>query len=195
MSQKNHTEVNPWQTLSTKEIYKNEWMRLREDLVITPGGKKGVYGVVETSPAIGIVPITETLETLLVADSLTGQDAVNTAREFNQRLEFNGVCLTKMDGDARGGAALSIRQVTGKPIKYIGVGEKLDALEMFHPDRMASRILGMGDIVSLVEKTQQNIDDKKAKELEKKLRKSEFTFDDFFDLLGRTDGALCVVGV
>ena len=122
-------------------------------------------------------------EILFVADGMTGQDAVNTAKEFNQRLEFDGVCLTKMDGDARGGAALSIRQVTGKPIKYIGTGEKLDALEMFHPERMASRILGMGDIVTLVEKTQQNIDEEKAKKLEKKLKKAEFTFEDFLDQL------------
>lgn len=122
-------------------------------------------------------------EILFVADGMTGQDAVNTAKEFNQRLEFTGVCLTKMDGDARGGAALSIRQVTGKPIKYIGIGEKLDALELFHPDRMANRILGMGDIVSLVEKTQQHVDEEKAKELEKKLRQAEFTFEDFLDQL------------
>lgn len=122
-------------------------------------------------------------EILFVADGMTGQDAVNTAKEFNQRLEFDGVCLTKLDGDARGGAALSIAQVTKKPVKYIGVGEKLDAVELFHPDRMANRILGMGDIISLVEKTQQNIDEEKAKKLEKKLRKAEFTFEDFLDQL------------
>ncbi|OQY28180.1 MAG: signal recognition particle protein [Candidatus Cloacimonetes bacterium 4572_55] len=122
-------------------------------------------------------------EILFVADGMTGQDAVNTAREFNRHLEFDGVCLTKLDGDARGGAALSIAQVTKKPIKYIGVGERLDAIELFHPDRMASRILGMGDIVSLVEKTQQGIDEEKARKLEKKLRKAEFTFEDFLEQL------------
>jgi len=122
-------------------------------------------------------------EVLFVADSMTGQDAVNTAQEFVQRLDFSGVVLTKMDGDARGGAALSIRAVTGKPIKFVSVGEKLDALEKFHPDRMASRILGMGDVVSLVEKAQQAVDQKKAEKLEKKLRRQEFTLEDFYDQL------------
>lgn len=122
-------------------------------------------------------------EILFVADGMTGQDAVNIAKEFNDRLEFNGVILTKMDSDAKGGAALSIREVTGKPIKFIGTGEKPDALEKFHPDRMASRILGMGDIVSLVEKAQFNIDEKKAQKLEEKMMKAEFTFEDFLDQL------------
>lgn len=122
-------------------------------------------------------------EVLFVADSMTGQDAVNTAQEFVQRLDFTGVVLTKMDGDARGGAALSIRAVTGKPIKFVSVGEKLDALEKFHPDRMASRILGMGDVVSLVEKAQQAVDQEKAQKLEKKLRRQEFTLEDFYDQL------------
>ncbi len=120
-------------------------------------------------------------EILFVADGMTGQDAVNTAKEFNQALEFDGVCLTKLDGDARGGAALSILQVTKKPIKYIGVGEKLDAVEAFHPDRMASRILGMGDIVSLVEKTQDAIDEDNARKMEQKLRKAQFSFEDFLE--------------
>jgi len=122
-------------------------------------------------------------EILLVADAMTGQDAVNIAKSFNDQLCIDGVILTKMDGDARGGAALSIREVTGKPIKYIGVGEKIDAIEVFHPDRMASRILGMGDVLSLIEKAQAAFDEKKAKELEKKIRKAEFTLEDFRDQL------------
>lgn len=120
-------------------------------------------------------------EVLLVVDAMTGQDAVNVAETFNDRLEITGVILTKLDGDARGGAALSIRSVTKKPIKFVGMGEKLDQLEPFHPDRMASRILGMGDVLSLIEKAQASIDEKKALELEKKLRSQQFTLDDFLD--------------
>ncbi|MBI5343118.1 MAG: signal recognition particle protein [Deltaproteobacteria bacterium] len=122
---------------------------------------------------------------LLVADAMTGQDAVNVARTFHQKLSLSGVILTKMDGDARGGAALSIRAVTGAPIKFVGVGEKLDALEPFHPDRMASRILGMGDILTLVEKAQETIDEKQARDLERKIRKSQFTLEDFREQLLR----------
>ncbi len=122
-------------------------------------------------------------EILFVVDAMTGQDAVNTARAFHDRLDFDGVVLTKMDGDARGGAALSIRSIVQKPIKFIGVGEKLDALEVFHPDRIASRILGMGDIVTLVEKAQETFDRDKAVKLEEKLRKAQFTFEDFLDQL------------
>ncbi len=122
-------------------------------------------------------------EILLIADAMTGQDAVNIAQEFNKRLDISGVLLTKMDGDARGGAALSIKKVTGKPIKMIGVGEKPEDLEVFHPDRLASRILGMGDVVSLVEKAQENIDAKEAARLEEKLRKQAFTLDDFYNQL------------
>jgi signal recognition particle subunit SRP54 len=122
---------------------------------------------------------------LLVADAMTGQDAVNVAKAFHQKLTLTGVVLTKMDGDARGGAALSIRAVTGAPIQFVGVGEKLDALEPFFPDRMASRILGMGDILTLVEKAQETIDEKEARELERKLRKSQFTLEDFRDQLLR----------
>lgn len=118
-------------------------------------------------------------ETLFVVDSMTGQDAVNTAKEFNDRLDFDGVVLTKLDGDTRGGAALSIRTVVTKPIKFIGTGEKMEAIDVFHPDRMADRILGMGDIVSLVERAQQQFDEKQAKELEKKIRKNKFDFNDF----------------
>ena len=118
---------------------------------------------------------------LLVADAMTGQDAVNIARAFNDALDIGGVILTKMDGDARGGAALSIKSITNKPIKFIGVGEKLGDLEPFHPDRMASRILGMGDVLTMIEKAQAVVDEKKAAELEKKLKKSEFTLEDFRD--------------
>jgi signal recognition particle subunit SRP54 len=114
---------------------------------------------------------------------MTGQDAVTTAKAFHERLNFDGIVLTKLDGDSRGGAALSIRAVVQKPIKFIGVGEKLDALEPFHPDRIASRILGMGDIVSLVEKAQLQFDEEKTIKLEEKLRKAQFTFDDFLDQL------------
>ena len=118
-------------------------------------------------------------ETLFVVDSMTGQDAVNTAREFNERLDFDGVVLTKLDGDTRGGAALSIRTVVNKPIKFVGTGEKLDAIDLFHPSRMADRILGMGDIVSLVEKAQKEFDENKARELQRKIAKNEFNFNDF----------------
>lgn len=120
-------------------------------------------------------------EILLVVDSMTGQDAVNVAESFNEALGVDGVVLTKLDGDTRGGAALSIRAVTQKPIKFIGMGEKLDDLEPFHPDRMASRILGMGDILSLIEKAQENIDLEKAKELESKIKKQELDFEDFLE--------------
>ena len=118
-------------------------------------------------------------ETLFVVDSMTGQDAVNTAKEFNDRLDFDGVVLTKLDGDTRGGAALSIRTVVTKPIKFVGTGEKLDALDLFHPSRMADRILGMGDIVSLVEKAQAQFDEKQALEIQRKLARNQFNFNDF----------------
>lgn len=118
-------------------------------------------------------------ETLFVVDAMTGQDAVNTAKEFNDRLDFNGVILTKLDGDTRGGAALSIRTVVNKPIKYVGTGEKLEALDAFHPERMADRILGMGDIVSLVEKAQEQFDAEEAKKLQRKISRDQFNFNDF----------------
>ena len=118
-------------------------------------------------------------EILFVVDSMTGQDAVNTAKEFNDRLDFNGVVLTKLDGDTRGGAALSIRTVVDKPIKFIGTGEKMDALDVFHPERMADRILGMGDVVSLVERAQEQFDEEEAKRLQKKIAKNQFDFNDF----------------
>ena len=120
-------------------------------------------------------------ETLFVVDSMTGQDAVNTAKEFNDRLDFDGVVLTKLDGDTRGGAALSIRTVVTKPIKYIGTGEKMEAIDALYPERMADRILGMGDVVSLVERAQQQYDEEEAKRLQKKIQKNQFDFDDFLN--------------
>ena len=118
---------------------------------------------------------------LLVVDAMTGQDAVNVAESFHEQLALTGVVLTKLDGDTRGGAALSVKAVTGCPIKFAALGEKIDALEPFHPERMASRILGMGDMLSLIEKAQANIDAEKAAELERKMRKAEFTFEDFLE--------------
>ncbi|MDX1629358.1 MAG: signal recognition particle protein, partial [Fulvivirga sp.] len=122
-------------------------------------------------------------ETLFVVDSMTGQDAVNTAKVFNERLDFDGVVLTKLDGDTRGGAAISIRRVVDKPIKFISLGEKMEAIDRFHPDRMANRILGMGDVVSLVEKAQETFDEEEAKRLNKKMRKNQFDFNDFLSQL------------
>ena len=124
-------------------------------------------------------------ETLLVVDAMTGQDAVNTAKTFNERLEIDGVILTKLDGDTRGGAALSIRTVVTKPIKFVGTGEKMEALDVFHPDRMADRILGMGDIVSFVERAQQQFDEEEAKRLEKKIAKNKFDYNDFLGQIGQ----------
>jgi len=139
------------------------------------------YKIKQTDLAAGMVP--EEADILLVADAMTGQDAVNIAKAFDEALDIGGVVLTKMDGDARGGAALSIRAITGKPIKFVGVGEKLGALEVFHPDRMAGKILGMGDVLSLIEKAQAVVDDQQAARLEKKLRQNEFTLEDFRDQL------------
>jgi signal recognition particle subunit SRP54 len=122
-------------------------------------------------------------ETLFVVDSMTGQDAVNTAKAFNDRLNFDGVVLTKLDGDTRGGAALTIRRVVEKPIKFVSSGEKMEAIDRFYPDRMAGRILGMGDVVSLVEKAQQTFDEEEAKRLNAKMRKNQFDFNDFLKQL------------
>lgn len=124
-------------------------------------------------------------EILLVVDAMTGQDAVNAATGFNEKLGIDGIIMTKLDGDSRGGAALSAKMVTGKPIKFMGTGEKFDALEPFHPERMASRILGMGDMMSLIEKAQENFDDEKAAELEQKMKKNQFTLEDFLDQIGQ----------
>ena len=138
-------------------------------------------------------------EVLLVADAMTGQDAVTTARSFDSEVGITGIVLTKLDGDARGGAALSMRISTGKPVKFAGVGEKLDGLEVFHPERLAGRILGMGDVLTLVEKAHEAIDEKKAKELERKIRKDAFTLQDFRDQLrqikklGSLDGLLSMI--
>ena len=118
-------------------------------------------------------------ETLFVVDAMTGQDAVNTAKAFNDRLDFDGVVLTKLDGDTRGGAALTIKTVVNKPIKFVGIGEKMDALDLFHPSRMADRILGMGDIVTLVEKAQEQFDEEEARKMQKKIAKNQFNFNDF----------------
>ncbi len=120
-------------------------------------------------------------EILFVVDSMTGQDAVNTAKAFNERLDYDGVVLTKLDGDTRGGAALTIKSVVNKPVKFIGIGEKMDAIDVFHPERMASRILGMGDIVSLVERAQEQYDVEEAQKLQKKIAKNQFNFNDFID--------------
>ena len=120
-----------------------------------------------------------------MVDALTGQDAVNAAEGFNERLGIDGIIMTKMDGDSRGGAALSAKKVTGRPIKFMGMGEKMDALEPFHPERMASRILGMGDMLSLIEKAQESFDEEKAAKLEKKLKKNELTLEDFLDQMGQ----------
>jgi len=124
-------------------------------------------------------------ETLFVVDSMTGQDAVNTAKAFNDKLDYNGVVLTKLDGDTRGGAALTIKSVVDKPIKFVGTGEKMDALDVFHPNRMADRILGMGDVVSLVEKAQEQFDTEKARKLQKRIAKNEFDFNDFVEQIGQ----------
>ena len=128
---------------------------------------------------------TEPAEILLVVDAMTGQDAVNAASAFDAALGVDGIMLTKLDGDARGGAALSVKAVTGKPIKFAGTGEKLDQIEVFHPDRMAGRILGMGDVLTLIEKAEQSLDEKKAKELEERLRANKFTLADFYEQLGQ----------
>jgi len=127
----------------------------------------------------------EPTETLFVVDAMTGQDAVNTAKSFNERLNFDGVVLTKLDGDTRGGAALSIKAVVNKPIKFVGTGEKMDALDVFYPKRMADRILGMGDVVSLVERAQEQYDEESARKLQKKIQKNQFDFEDFLDQLNQ----------
>ena len=127
----------------------------------------------------------ELTQTVLVVDAMTGQDAVNVAKEFNEKIGIDGIIVTKLDGDTRGGAALSIKAITGKPILYIGMGEKLSDLEQFYPDRMASRILGMGDVLSLIEKAEQSIDQDKAKEMEQRLKKAQFTFDDYLEYMSQ----------
>ena len=122
-------------------------------------------------------------QVLLVVDAMTGQDAVNVAQAFNSRIGIDGIFLTKLDGDSRGGAAISVKAVTGKPVKFVGTGEKVEDIELFHPDRMASRILGMGDVLTLIEKAEQSFDQKKAAELTRKLKSQQFTLDDFLEQL------------
>jgi signal recognition particle subunit SRP54 len=151
-------------------------------VIIDTAGRLAVDEVMMTEVA-NIKAAVNPTEILFVVDSMTGQDAVNTAKAFNDRLDFNGVVLTKLDGDTRGGAALSIQYTVNKPIKFVSSGEKMDTLDVFHPDRMAQRILGMGDIASLVEKAQAQFDEEQAKKLEKKIRKNQFDFQDFLDQL------------
>jgi signal recognition particle subunit SRP54 len=155
----------------------------REVVIIDTAGRLTIDEVMMTEVA-DIKSAIKPHEILFVCDAMTGQDAVNTAKAFHDRLKFDGIVLTKLDGDSRGGAALSIRSIVQEPIKFVSTGEKLDALEQFYPDRMASRILGMGDIVSLVERAQSQITEEEARKVEEKLRKNEFTFDDFLDQLG-----------
>ena len=134
---------------------------------------------------IEIKEATDVFQTILVVDAMTGQDAVNVAGTFDEKIGIDGVVITKLDGDTRGGAALSIRAVTGKPILYAGMGEKLSDLEQFYPERMASRILGMGDVLSMIEKAQENIDEEQAKKLEQKMRKNEFDFEMYLDSMSQ----------
>ena len=150
-----------------------------QDLVIIDTAGRLAIDEQMMNEVAGIKKAVEPHETLFIVDAMTGQDAVNTAKEFNERLDYEGVILTKLDGNTRGGAALSIRAVVDKPIKFIGTGEKMENIDVFHPDRMADRILGMGDIVSLVEKAQEQYDDKEARKLSKKIATNEFDFDDF----------------
>lgn len=174
--------------ISPVEIAKQAIVKAKEDhhdyVLIDTAGRlhvdEGLMGELKE-----IKEVTNPDEIFLVVDAMTGQDAVNVADSFNEQLGLTGVVLTKLDGDTRGGAALSIRSVTNTPIKFIGLGEKLDALESFHPERMASRILGMGDVLTLIEKAQANVDEEKAKELEKKMRTASFTLDDFLEQLGQ----------
>ena len=165
-------------TLGVEHARKNA----RDVAIIDTAGRLHVDEEMMTEVA-AVKEATRPHEILFVVDAMTGQDAVNTAKAFHDRLDFDGAVLTKMDGDARGGAALSLRATVGKPIRFIGVGEKLDALERFHPDRMASRILGMGDVVTLVEKVQEQMDHEKAVKLDEKLRTSALTLEDFLDQL------------
>ncbi len=151
---------------------------LNDVVIVDTAGRLAIDEMMMTEIA-AIKKAIQPQEILFVVDSMTGQDAVNTAKEFNDRLDFDGVILTKLDGDTRGGAALSIRSVVNKPIKFVGTGEKMDALDVFYPERMADRILGMGDIVSLVERAQEQYDEEEARRLQKKIAKNQFDFDDF----------------
>ena len=156
--------------------------KMRDTIIIDTAGRLSIDEEMMQEVA-EIKSRVQPTEILFVVDSMTGQDAVNTAKAFHDRLDFNGVVLTKLDGDTRGGAALSIRRVVDRPVKFVSIGEKLDALEQFHPDRMASRILGMGDIVTLAEKAQEQFDEAEAEKLERKMRKNQFTLEDFYSQL------------
>jgi len=156
-----------------------------QDLVIIDTAGRLAIDEQMMNEVAGIKKAVEPHETLFIVDAMTGQDAVNTAKEFNERLDYEGVILTKLDGDTRGGAALSIRSVVDKPIKFIGTGEKMENIDVFHPDRMADRILGMGDIVSLVEKAQEQYDDNEARKLSKKIATNEFDFNDFLSQINQ----------
>ena len=165
-----------------KNAVKHAKEQKKKILIVDTAGRLAVDEEMMNEIA-GLKDALQPSETLFVVDSMTGQDAVNTAKAFNERLNFDGVVLTKLDGDTRGGAALSIRRVVDKPIKYISTGEKMEAIDKFHPDRMANRILGMGDVVSLVERAQQAFDEDEARRLNQKLRKNQFNFDDFLSQL------------
>lgn len=156
--------------------------RLRDVVIVDTAGRLHVDEEM-MAEAVAIRDAVRPDQVLMVVDAMTGQDAVNVAKAFSERVDFDGVIVSKLDGDARGGAALSVKAVTGKPIKFASVGEKLDALEVFHPDRMAERILGMGDVLTLIEKAQEHIEEEEAAQLAEKLRKAEFTLDDFLDQL------------
>ncbi|PTI28837.1 signal recognition particle protein [Mammaliicoccus vitulinus] len=177
--------------VSPKEITENALKYAKEEhldfVIIDTAGRLHIDETL-MNELVDVKEVSNPDEIMLVVDSMTGQDAVNVAESFDNTLDVSGVTLTKLDGDTRGGAALSIRSVTNKPIKFIGMSEKLDGLEIFHPERMASRILGMGDVLSLIEKAQQGVDETKAKELEKKMRTSSFTFDDFLEQLEQVKG-------
>ena len=176
------TESNP---VKKAQNAVNEARRLGYDTVIIDTAGRLAIDEQMMQEIAAIKQAINPSETLFVVDSMTGQDAVNTAREFNERLDFDGVVLTKLDGDARGGAALSIRSVVQKPIKFIGTGEKMEALDVFHPARMADRILGMGDVVSLVERAQQQYDEAEARRISKKIAKNQFDFNDFLGQLNQ----------
>ncbi|MFH6983728.1 signal recognition particle protein [Marinoscillum sp. 108] len=169
-------EKNPLKIAKNAVKYAKE--HGKKSLIIDTAGRLAVDEAMMDEIA-GIKKEIQPSETLFVVDAMTGQDAVNTAAAFNQRLDFDGVVLTKLDGDTRGGAALSVRKEVSKPIKYISTGEKMDAIDLFHPDRMAKRILGMGDVLSLVEKAQQTFDEEEARRINKKIKKNQFGFDDF----------------
>lgn len=177
--------------VSPKQITENALKYAREEhldfVIIDTAGRLHIDEAL-MNELVDVKEVSKPDEIMLVVDSMTGQDAVNVAESFDNTLDVTGVTLTKLDGDTRGGAALSILSVTEKPIKFIGMSEKLDGLELFHPERMASRILGMGDVLSLIEKAQQGVDEEKAKELEKKMRTSSFTFDDFLEQLEQVKG-------